>query len=51
MASVNEWIVREYFESIGFLVRQPRKYQVPSRSSKQLEEEVDRQVSKRKKKQ
>ena len=41
MASVNEWIVREYFESIGFLVRQPRKYQVPSRSSKQLEEEVD----------
>jgi len=41
MASVNEWIVREYFESIGFLVRQPRKYQLPSRSSRQLEDEVD----------
>lgn len=41
MASVNEWIVREYFESIGFLVRQPRKYQLLSRSSRQLEDEVD----------
>ena len=23
MSSVNEWIVREYLESLGFLVRQP----------------------------
>jgi len=40
MASVNELIVREYFESLGFLVNQPRKYQVMSRA-KQAEEEVD----------
>ena len=40
MSSVNEWIVREYLESIGFLVRQPRKYQVVARS-KGLHEEVD----------
>ena len=41
MASVNEWIVREYFECLGFLVRQPRKYQVPSRTQIQPEEQVD----------
>ena len=40
MSSVNEWIVREYMESLGFLVRQPRKYQVVARS-KGLHEEVD----------
>lgn len=40
MSSVNEQIVREYLESAGFLVRQPRKYQVVARS-KGLEEEVD----------
>ena len=40
MSSVNEWIVREYLESLGFLVRQPRKYQVVARS-KGLHEEVD----------
>ncbi len=40
MASVNENIVREYFEALGFLVNQPRKYQVMSRA-KQAEEEVD----------
>ncbi len=40
MASVNEWIVREYLESLGFLVRQPRKYQVVARS-KGLHEQVD----------
>ncbi|MDR0994002.1 MAG: hypothetical protein LBN38_05500 [Verrucomicrobiota bacterium] len=40
MASVNEQIVRAYLESVGFLVRQPRKYQVMSRS-KGLHEEVD----------
>ena len=40
MASVNEWIVREYLEALGFLVRQPRKYQVVARS-KGLHEEVD----------
>jgi len=40
MASVNEWVVREYLEALGFLVRQPRKYQVVARS-KGLHEEVD----------
>ncbi len=40
MSAVSEWIVREYFESHGFLVRQPRKYQVSARP-KQLEEEID----------
>ncbi len=40
MSAVSEWIVREYFESLGFLVRQPRKYQVSARP-KQVEEEVD----------
>ena len=40
MAAVNEWIVREYLEALGFLVRQPRKYQVVARS-KGLHEEVD----------
>jgi hypothetical protein len=40
MSAVSEWIVREYFESLGFLVRQPRKYQVSSRP-KYAEEEVD----------
>jgi hypothetical protein len=40
MSSVNEWMVREYLESLGFLVRQPRKYQVVARS-KGLHEEVD----------
>ena len=40
MASVNEWMVREYLEALGFLVRQPRKYQVVARS-KGSHEEVD----------
>lgn len=40
MSAVSEWIVREYFESLGFLVRQPRKYQVVARA-KQIEEEID----------
>jgi hypothetical protein len=40
MSAVSEWIVREYFESLGFLARQPRKYMVTSRP-KQSEEEVD----------
>jgi len=40
MSAVNEWIVREYLEALGFLVRQPRKYQVVARS-KGLHEEVD----------
>lgn len=40
MASVNDWFVREYLEALGFLVRQPRKYQVVARS-KGLHEEVD----------
>lgn len=40
MSSVSEVIVREYFESLGFLVHQPRKYIVMARS-KRPEEEVD----------
>lgn len=40
MSSVNEWITREYFETLGFLIRQPQKYQVMSRS-KLAAEEVD----------
>ena len=40
MASVSEQIVREFFETLGFLVNQPRKYQVMARA-KQAEEEVD----------
>ncbi|MBU1694898.1 MAG: hypothetical protein KKC51_13165, partial [Verrucomicrobia bacterium] len=40
MSAVSEWIVREYFETHGFLVRQPSKYQVSSRP-KLAEEEID----------
>jgi len=40
VTAVNEWIVREYFESLGYLVKQPRKYVVPGRQKK-AEEEVD----------
>ena len=40
MSAVNEWIVREYFESLGFFVGQPRKYSVPGRA-KTADEEVD----------
>jgi len=31
MSAIDEGIVREYFEQNGFLVRQPRKYQVQAR--------------------
>ncbi|MCZ6675062.1 MAG: hypothetical protein O7C75_19185 [Verrucomicrobia bacterium] len=40
MSSVDESIVREYFEQNGFLVRQLRKYQVQSRK-KTADEEID----------
>ncbi len=40
MSSVDESIVREYFEQNGFLVRQLRKYQVQSRK-KTSDEEID----------
>jgi len=40
MSSVNEWVVREYFECLGFLVSQPRKYVTPGRQ-KTADEEVD----------
>ena len=40
MAAVSEWIVREYFEWLGYLVSQPRKHVVPGRQ-KTAEEEVD----------
>ncbi|MDP6525139.1 MAG: hypothetical protein QGI24_03005 [Kiritimatiellia bacterium] len=38
MAGVNEWIAREYFETLGYLVCQPRKYTVPGRHKKASEE-------------
>ena len=40
MSAVSEWIVREYFEELGFLVRQPRKYMVSARA-KRADEEID----------
>jgi len=40
MSSVSEWVVREYFEAVGFLVQQPVKYQVAARR-KRAEEEID----------
>lgn len=40
MSSIDESIVREYFEQNGFLVRQLRKYQVQSRK-KTADEEID----------
>ncbi|MBH53373.1 MAG: hypothetical protein CMI18_03385 [Opitutaceae bacterium] len=40
MSSIDESIVREYFEQNGYLVRQLRKYQVQSRK-KTTDEEVD----------
>jgi hypothetical protein len=39
MSAVNDWIVREYFEMLGYLVTQPRKYTVPRH--KTAGEEVD----------
>jgi hypothetical protein len=38
---VNEWVVREYFEALGYLVTQPRKYEVPARRKKRADEEID----------
>lgn len=43
MSAIDEGIVREYFEQNGFLVRQPRKYQVAARR-KQAQEEIDLMV-------
>ena len=40
MASVNEQIVRDYFEILGFFVIQPSKYQVAARR-KTATEEID----------
>lgn len=40
MASVSEWIAREYFEMLGFMVIQPCKYSVSGRP-KRIEEETD----------
>ncbi|MDO9540701.1 MAG: hypothetical protein Q7J98_00055 [Kiritimatiellia bacterium] len=40
MASVSEWIAREYFEMLGYMVTQPCKYSVTGRS-KRIEEETD----------
>lgn len=38
MASVNEQIVRDYFEVLGFFVIQPNKYQVAARKKTAIEE-------------
>ena len=38
MAVVSEWIAREYFEMLGFLVVQPTKYQVTARSKRPVEQ-------------
>ncbi len=40
MSGVNETIAREFFEELGFLVQQPRKYTVAARP-KRADEEVD----------
>lgn len=40
MPAVNETIVREYFEALGFLVQQPNKHLVQARA-KRPEEEID----------
>ncbi|NQU40659.1 MAG: hypothetical protein HQ523_11950 [Lentisphaerae bacterium] len=40
MSAVSEWIVREYFEGVGYLVNQPRKHVTPGRH-KEAEEEID----------
>lgn len=40
MASVSDWIAREYFEMLGFMVIQPCKYSVSGRP-KRIEEETD----------
>ncbi|MEI8139512.1 MAG: hypothetical protein WCI03_06560 [bacterium] len=44
MSAVNEQIVREYFEHLGFLVNQPCKYVSVGRN-KRVEEELDLLVS------
>jgi len=44
MSAVNEQIVREYFEHLGFLVNQPCKY-VSIGRNKRIEEELDLLVS------
>lgn len=40
MAAVTETIVREYFEALGYLVNQPRKYSLPGHP-KSAEEGID----------
>lgn len=40
MASVSEWIVREYFEQQGYMVVEPCKYSVTGRP-KRMDEEID----------
>ena len=44
MSAVNEWIAREYFEHLGYLVNQPCKY-VPTGRNKRVEEDLDLLVS------
>lgn len=40
MSAVNEWIAREYFEHLGYLVTQPCKY-VSTGRNKRIEEDLD----------
>lgn len=44
MAAVNEWIVKEYFEQLGFLVSQPCKHSSNVRR-RRVEEDLDLLVS------
>ncbi len=43
MSSVSHWIVREYFEMLGYMVSQPCKYHVGGRQ-KRMEEKIDLMV-------
>jgi hypothetical protein len=40
MSAVNEWIAREYFEHLGYLVTQPCKY-VSTGRNKRIDEDLD----------
>ena len=44
MSVVNEWVVREYFEHLGYLVGQPCKHTVSGRREKHSGEEIDLMV-------
>ncbi|OGV62114.1 MAG: hypothetical protein A2498_07820 [Lentisphaerae bacterium RIFOXYC12_FULL_60_16] len=41
MSAVSEWVVREYFETCGFLVQQPCKYENSGRRKREPGEDID----------